>query len=79
MVTEVINNLEDTFGEMMVIRGRKYTFFGIDIEFKDDSEFELSMSKDLTKYISAFGETFNGGAKTSARSTPFEIDNESKQ
>ena len=79
VVSEVIKTLEDTFGEMTGTRGKKHTFVGMDIEFKEDGKVELSMREYLQECINTFGEAFNGGAKTPARPSLFEIDKDSGQ
>ena len=75
-----ISNLKESFGELTVIRGHKYTFVGMNIEMQNNGKVSISMiNYFLQEYINAFGGSFNGGVKTPARSSLFEIDTESKE
>lgn len=56
VVTQVIRDIEEHFGEMTVTRGRKHVFLGMDIEFHDNGTFSICMSDYLQEAIDEFGE-----------------------
>ena len=73
VVSKVIQEIEESFGEMSVKRGKQHTFVGMDFELKDDGSVSISMKDYLIECINSFGESFNGGASTPARTTLFDI------
>ena len=77
IVDWVITKIEDKFGKMVVKRGKKHTFVGMDIEIINDGRVKIMMKDYITECITSFGEDVSVGAKTPASHTLFEVDDTS--
>ena len=42
VVTYIIEQIEKKFGKLVVSRGKKHNFLGVDLEFHDDGSVEIS-------------------------------------
>jgi hypothetical protein len=56
VVTGVLQSIESRFGKMVVTRGKKHVFLGMDIEFNDDGTFTTTMVDYIKEAIEEFGE-----------------------
>ena len=74
IVDWVIKELEKRFDKMTVTRGKKHSFVGMDIVFRDDGKFEMTMKDYLKESIEAFDEKVSRGARTPARGNLFDED-----
>ena len=59
VVMNVLNMIEEKFGKLTVIRGRKHDYLGMKIELKE-KHFEISMKKQIEEAIEALGEEVSG-------------------
>ena len=71
---QVIKEIEDQFGKMTVTRGKRHTFVGIGIEFKDDGTVALSMDEYIAKCINIYGDEIKKSASSPAKGTLFDED-----
>ena len=86
VVDWMIHNIESKFGKMMVTRGKKHTFVGVDIEFNANGTVTLSMDDYIDECINIYNDEINKSASSPAKGTLFddnvgqktEILNESK-
>ena len=51
IVTEVISKVEERFGKMVVTRGKKHNFDGIDVEFMDNGTARILMKEYTTECL----------------------------
>ena len=61
---------------MTVTRSKKYSFVGMDMVFKNDKTFEITMKEYLRESIDAFDETISKSARTPAKENLFDEDDE---
>ena len=57
VVDQIICELEKRFGKMTVTREKLHNFVGMDIVFRDDCKFEISMRQYLEESVEVFPET----------------------
>ena len=76
VVSWVIKEIQEEFGEMTVKRGKEHVYVGMNILFKDGAV-EIRMKDYLLECIDVFGEDVSVGAVTPATRDLFEIDSES--
>ena len=76
VVDWVIKELKKRFDKVTVTRGRQHSFIGMDILFRDDGKFEITMKDYLKESIKAFAEKVLGGARTPAKGNLFDEDDE---
>jgi len=74
VVTKVIAMIEARFGKMTVTRGKKHTFLGMDIDFKDNGTASILMKGYLKEAIQDFDGDIIRSAATPARRTLFDVD-----
>ena len=55
VVDDVITKIEERFGKMVVTRGKKHNFVGMDIEFKDNGPVQILMQEYIKECFVAFG------------------------
>ena len=73
VVDSIIKILKNRFGKVMVTRGNKHKFLGMDIEFKKDGTVSLGMIGYLKECIEIFGEDITRKSPTHASSKQFEV------
>ena len=56
IVNNVIKELENTFGDMVVTRGQRHNFMGMDFELKNNGEVTILTRDYLEECIDTFGE-----------------------
>ena len=76
VVDYVVSKLEYEFGKMMVTRGKKHTFVGIDIDFNEDGTVTLSMDEYINECINLYRESIKDKAAIPAKGDLFDKDNE---
>ena len=74
VVDEVIAKIEERFGKMVVTRGEKHNFVGMDIEFKDNGTVEILMKEYIKECFVAFGEKVDKVVNTPAKHSLFVVD-----
>ena len=79
VVERVVKEIEESFGEMSVNKGKEHVFVGMNVHLNNDGSVEISMKDYLIECIKSFGESFNGGANTPAKSTLFKISEETEE
>ena len=73
IVTEVISQVEERFGKMVVTRGKKHNFVGMDVEFMDNCTVKILMKEYITECFEAFGEKIDKKASTPGKHNLFDI------
>ena len=53
-MSEIIKEIEETFGEMTVKRGKEHVFVGMNVRFNEDGSINISMKEYLTECIKTF-------------------------
>jgi hypothetical protein len=76
VVDNIIALIEEQYGKMVVTHGNQRTYVGMDIEFTNDGEAKIFMTKYLKEAIDAFPEDCNTLAKAPAASHLFEVNDE---
>jgi hypothetical protein len=66
VVSSVVEAIENKFGKMVVMRGKKHVFLGMDIEFNDNGTFTTTMIDYIKEAIEDFGEDVSSSATTPA-------------
>jgi hypothetical protein len=61
VLTDVIEKIKIRFGELVVSRGRKHTFFGMNLTFNDDASLQIETKKYIEEAIKTFGEDMSKG------------------
>jgi len=56
MNTMIIDDISEHFGKLVVTRGKKHTFLGMDLEMLDELRFAIGMKSYLEEAIELFGE-----------------------
>ena len=74
VVSNIIKRLEETFGKMTVTRGRRHTFVGMDIEFKDDGTVYLTMNEYIKECVDTYRDQIKHVVATPAKGTLFDED-----
>ena len=69
----MVEIIDTEFGDTTVRREKKYTFFGIDIQLKDDGTVELSMDNYITECIETFRENIGKYPPTLESGKLFEV------
>ena len=77
MVTSIITKIEERFGKMVVTRGRKHNFVGMDVEFVENGTVRMMMKDYIIEYFEAFDEPITKGTNTPAKNNLFTVDKES--
>jgi len=80
VVTNIVEGneaIEAKFGKMMVVRGKKHIFLGMDIVFNGDGTAMILMKDYLAESIVDSGMDASKTAATPARKNPFNIHEES--
>jgi len=73
VVKEMINTLQEKFGEMNVEEGNKFTYLGMDIEIREQ-KVHIMMRSYIQECIDSFGEAINTCAATPATNALMNID-----
>ena len=79
MVTDVIKVLENKYGEMLVTRGRKHTYVGINFDFKPDGSVDIEMKDYLKECIKEFPDEISNVVTTPAALHLFEVDDKTNK
>jgi hypothetical protein len=74
VVTGIIEKIEERFGKMTVTRGKKHTFLGMDITYREDGTASILMKDHLKDAINGIKESVTKTATTPARKDLFDID-----
>ena len=64
VVTEILEEINKQFGELVVSRGDKHGILGIQIKLRKDKIVELSKNKQLEESIEMFESTYGYSVKT---------------
>ena len=76
-MTDIIKKIEEKFGEMMVIRGKKHVFLGMNIDFHEDGTATIKMKEYIKEAINNIGQDITQSATNPAKRNLFEIDENS--
>ena len=76
VVTDVLEEIKQHFGDLVIARGRKHDFLGMDIEFIKENRVTIHMKKALEEAIEAFPEKIESTAVTPAANHLFITNNE---
>ena len=68
VITGVIDTTKKHFGELVVSRGNKYTFLGMEIELVKDGKIKIDMKSYIKEGIEKFGEDLSRGVTSPATS-----------
>jgi hypothetical protein len=66
LVSDVIKGIETRYGKMVIKRGPKHTYVGMDIEYTGCGDAKIIMKDYITECVSEFGEDYTGRARTPA-------------
>jgi len=77
VLTDVIEAIKAKFGKMMVVRGKRHVFLGMDIVFNDDRTATITMKDYLMESIADSGMDASRTAATPAKKDLFTIDEDS--
>ena len=78
VVTEVIQQIEKSFGKMTVKRGKEHVFVGIAFKIREDGKIEIRMKDYLLECLASYGEDVKS-YKTPAKKELFEINWDSNE
>lgn len=78
VVDEVLEMLQEHFGELAIVRGNKHLFVGMNFEIKN-KQLHIAMPEYIKECIESFCEEIVHMAKTPAKGNLFEIDKLSKK
>ena len=70
---QVIKEIEERFGKMVVTRGKTHNFVGMDITFKDNGTVETLMKNYILECFEAFSEPIERGANTPSKQNLFNL------
>ena len=73
LVEDFINYLKNNFGELVVNRGKKHTFLGMNINIMEYKKIEIEMKEKLLKAIEALKENIDEKLTTPASSHLFRV------
>ena len=59
VVTKIIEEIEESFGDVSAVRGDKHTFLGMNMTFTKDKKIHIKMKEHLQEAIDAFPEDIN--------------------
>ena len=76
VVEEILQWLEDVYGEIRTTRGKKHDYLGMDIEYKGNKEVEVCMRWYLQEAIEEFPLEISGAAATPAALHLFKVNPE---
>ena len=79
VVSKVIQNLKEHFGDLKVVRGNKHTFLGMNIEILGDKKIQIDMREQLQEAIDMFPENTTMKASSPASRYLFQVDDNAKQ
>ena len=79
VVEDLINDLKNHFGELVMTRGKKHTFWGMNINITEEKKVEIEMKKQLLESIEAFVEDPDEKLTTPAYSHLFIFNKQKKQ
>jgi hypothetical protein len=79
VVTEVLETIEKHFGKMIITRGKKHSFLGMDIDILEDKKLKILMKAHIEEAINNLNEEITRTAPTPARKDLFEIDKKSER
>ena len=79
LVEVLINYLKNNFGELVVNRGKKHTFLGMNINIMEYKKVEIEMKEKLLEEMEAFGENIDKKVTTPASSHLFVVNGKSQQ
>ena len=79
VVDWVIKELEKQFNKMTVTKGKEHSFVAMDIIFRKDKNFEITMKECLRESIDVFDETISKPARTPAKGNLFDEDDEEEK
>ena len=74
VVSGVIEEIEARYGKMVVKRGAKHTYVGMDIEYTGAGDAKIIMKDYITECVSEFGEDCTGRVRTPAAEYLFDTD-----
>ena len=77
VVTSVITKIEERFGKMVVTRGKKHIFVGMDVEFMENGTVRIMMKYYIIECFEAFDEQITKSANTPSKHNLFTVDKES--
>jgi hypothetical protein len=73
----MMEKIEERFGKMTVMPGKKDIFWGMYISYLDNGTAEIRMAEYLKEAIKEFGETISRSAATPTKRDLFEINEDS--
>jgi hypothetical protein len=79
IVDWLIAEIEKRHDKMIVCRGKKHTFIGMDIEFLDDGRLKILMKDYISEAIEDFNEDVTRKAASPAAKGLFEVNSQSKR
>jgi hypothetical protein len=74
VVSKIIKIIEDRYGEMVVTRGKKHTYVGMDIHYTGNGEAEITMIDYLKECIADFPEDCSAHVRNPAATHLFDVD-----
>lgn len=75
VVSDIIEEIDRRYGKMVVKRGPKHTYVGMDIEYTGCGDAKITMQDYITECVAEFGEDCTGRARTPAAEYLFDTDN----
>jgi len=74
IVSQIVDAIEQHFGKMTMVRGKKHIFLGMEIDFNDDGTVKIGMKSYIEDAIKCFAEDVTKGVTTPAQKDVFEVD-----
>lgn len=74
VVSDIIEKIEEKFGNMTVMRGKRHVFLGMDIVFNDGGTVSIGMQQYVNEAIAEYGEDVSKPVPTPAKKDLFEVD-----
>lgn len=78
VVSQVLKKIEKKFGKMTVTRGKKHTFLGMNIEYKDEGTATVEMDEYLKDAVRSSGLNVTKHATTPAKKDLLEVNDKSE-
>ena len=75
----IANKIEEKFGKLSRITGKKHTLICMDIKFIGGKKFTVSKPHNVDEALEAFGETLKGNVVNPTTSQLFTVTNEAKE
>ena len=79
LLEDLIRDLRKHFGELVVTRGKEYTFLCMDINITENKKVEIDMKEKLLEAIEASGENIDEKVTTPESSHIFLVNEQAKQ